>query len=219
MSSSPSDDAPNSYPTSFNDAVPNKEKTRHTEDVSPAPGLHAMSAEDRAAALRLANEADPGPALGSWGHIQFLMMCSVVIVCSCDTGFDTTIMSSVNSMRQFQNFFGLESGTPGTGIVFVSFDFGHPFLSCPLMLWSRVYTLSEGSVHSSRMRSCLILSDGDTRCYGATVSSCEWHPKNSILSKWRFFDLLFTQHRRYHLCQLDTHVHAPRRQVAHWVWL
>jgi MFS family permease len=35
------------------------------------------------------------------------------------TGFDGTVMSSVNSMTQYQTFFGLDSNdTSGTGIVF-----------------------------------------------------------------------------------------------------
>ncbi|ORX38190.1 general substrate transporter [Kockovaella imperatae] len=83
-----------------------------------------MSAEDRATALKLANEADPGPPISSWAHIQFLLTCFIVIVNSCDTGFDTTIMSSVNSMKQFQNFFGLTSGSPSTGIVFGIYTVG-----------------------------------------------------------------------------------------------
>jgi len=79
----------------------------------------SMSAEDRAAALRLAHEADPGPGLFSWRFACFIGTCFVVIVNSCDTGFDTTIMSSVNSMTTFQSYFGLKSATKGTGILFV----------------------------------------------------------------------------------------------------
>lgn len=90
-------------------------------DIAADPSNFAhMSAEDRATALRVAYDADPGPALASYRYLCFFMTCMVVIVNSCDTGFDTTIMSSVNSMRTFQNFFGLESATKGTGIVFVS---------------------------------------------------------------------------------------------------
>lgn len=79
-----------------------------------------MTAEDRATALKLAYEADPGPSTLSYRYLCFFLTCFVVIVNSCDTGFDTTIMSSVNSMTQFQSFFGLTSASPGTGIVFVS---------------------------------------------------------------------------------------------------
>jgi hypothetical protein len=80
----------------------------------------SMSAEDRAAALRLAHEADPGPGFFSYRFLCFIGTCFVVIVNSCDTGFDTTIMSSVNSMVTFQSYFGLVSASTGTGILFVS---------------------------------------------------------------------------------------------------
>jgi hypothetical protein len=80
----------------------------------------SMTAEDRATALKLAHEADPGPGLLSYRFICFIATCFVVIVNSCDTGFDTTIMSSVNSMVTFQSYFGLESASTGTGILFVS---------------------------------------------------------------------------------------------------
>lgn len=79
-----------------------------------------MSPEERATALKLAYEADPGPDVLSYRYLCFFLTCFVVIVNSCDTGFDTTIMSSVNSMTQFQSFFGLTGPTIGTGIVFVS---------------------------------------------------------------------------------------------------
>jgi hypothetical protein len=79
-----------------------------------------MNAEERAAAFKLAHEKDPGPAVMSIAYLRFFLSLCVVIVCSCDTGFDTTIMSSVNSMTQFQGFFGLASTSPSTGILFVS---------------------------------------------------------------------------------------------------
>ena len=79
-----------------------------------------MSAEERAAAMKLARELDPGPSIGSLRYIQFLLSVSIVIACSCDTGFDSTIMSSVNSMTQFQSYFGLVSASKGTGVLFVS---------------------------------------------------------------------------------------------------
>jgi hypothetical protein len=79
-----------------------------------------MTAEDRATALRLAHEADPGPGIFSYRFACFIATCFVVIVNSCDTGFDTTIMSSVNSMTTFQRYFGLVSASKGTGILFVS---------------------------------------------------------------------------------------------------
>lgn len=110
----------------IDDKHTNKETIMHLEGgdkhaESPMDMQFAtMSAEDRAAALRLAHEADPGPGLFSWRFACFIGTCFVVIVNSCDTGFDTTIMSSVNSMVTFQSYFGLVSASTGTGILFVS---------------------------------------------------------------------------------------------------
>lgn len=98
-----------------------KEKEEHLETVALADMHFAhMSAEERTTAFALAREIDPGPSTFSWRYLNFFMTMFVVIVCSCDTGFDTTIMSSVNSMTQFQGYFGLESASTGTGILFVS---------------------------------------------------------------------------------------------------
>lgn len=107
----------------FDDKHANKELAQHlerTDDMVGDEHFHTMTAEDRTTALRLATEVDPGPSISSWRHICFLATCFVVIVNSCDTGFDTTIMSSVNSMITFQEYFGLEGASTGTGILFVS---------------------------------------------------------------------------------------------------
>jgi hypothetical protein len=107
-----------------------KEMTQHIEgDHATFENRHfsTMTAEDRATALKLANEADPGPPIASYRFLCFIATCFVVIVNSCDTGFDTTIMSSVNSMITFQSYFGLEGASVGTGILFVSLNFVRKF--------------------------------------------------------------------------------------------
>jgi len=108
----------------YDDKHATKEMTMHLENDNEATfenrNFSTMTAEDRATALRLAHEADPGPALFSYRFLCFIGTCFIVIVNSCDTGFDTTIMSSVNSMVTFQSYFGLQSATTGTGILFVS---------------------------------------------------------------------------------------------------
>lgn len=94
-----------------------------------------MTAEERSTAMRLANELDPGPPVLSWTHIKFCLVALVVILNSGDSGksgdrspvsckadlpgYDPTIMSSVNSMYQFHDYFGLGQATAGTGVVFV----------------------------------------------------------------------------------------------------
>ena len=108
----------------YDDKHATKEMTMHLENDNEATfenrNFSSMTAEDRATALKLAHEADPGPGLFSYRFLCFIATCFVVIVNSCDTGFDTTIMSSVNSMVTFQSYFGLVSASTGTGILFVS---------------------------------------------------------------------------------------------------
>jgi hypothetical protein len=78
-----------------------------------------MTAEEKAAAIKLANEADPGPPLTSWRYFKFpspSVGLSLTVL-----GFDGTVMSSVNSMEQFQSYFGLPGPLAGgTSLVFVS---------------------------------------------------------------------------------------------------
>lgn len=76
-----------------------KDMISHLEhDSGEVAQFATLSAEERAAALKLAHEADPGPEIASWRFACFIATCFVVIVNSCDTGFDTTIMSSVVSL-------------------------------------------------------------------------------------------------------------------------
>lgn len=95
-------------------------------------GSH-MTAEERSTAMRLANELDPGPDMFRWRYILFLLTCLVVILNSGDSGmslnnadliltssgYDPTIMSSVNSMTQFHDYLGLRQASASTGVVFV----------------------------------------------------------------------------------------------------
>lgn len=48
-------------------------------------GSH-VSSEDRAAALKIAREADPGPAFNSIRYMRFTMLAMVACVCSGDNG-------------------------------------------------------------------------------------------------------------------------------------
>jgi MFS family permease len=81
--------------------------------------------EDRAVALKLAQDADPGPPAASWRMVKFTLMVLVVCMCSGDSGFDGTVMSSVNSMPRYLEFFGLPAGgNSKTGIVFGAYTVG-----------------------------------------------------------------------------------------------
>jgi len=45
-----------------------------------------MTAEEKAAAIKLANEADPGPPITSWRYFKFLVTAFLVILNSGDNG-------------------------------------------------------------------------------------------------------------------------------------
>lgn len=102
--------------TSLQDDSDKPSSIKHHEEVV------GTQEDERAVALRLARAADPGPGFWSPRGIAFLFYALVCCMCSGDTGFDGTIMSSVNSMTQFHKFFGFdpETGADKTGIVFVS---------------------------------------------------------------------------------------------------
>lgn len=82
----------------------------------------ATSEEERALAMRLARQHDPGPDRFSKRWWLFIAYALIVIQNSNDNGFDGSIMSSVNSMSQYHAYFDLSAtGTgPGISLVFVS---------------------------------------------------------------------------------------------------
>ncbi|KAH6912938.1 general substrate transporter [Coprinopsis sp. MPI-PUGE-AT-0042] len=88
--------------------------------------LHAVpkTPEERQAALREASAIDPGPEKGSWAAIQMYLITLVVCCCSGDSGFDSTVMGGINTMKQYQAYFGLTSVGSKTSIVFGIFTIG-----------------------------------------------------------------------------------------------
>lgn len=62
-----------------------------------------MTAEEKAAAIKLANEADPGPPVTSWRYLKFLVTAFLVILNSGDNGQSLfRISSTLNSGSLFQ---------------------------------------------------------------------------------------------------------------------
>lgn len=54
-------------------------------------GTH-ISNEDRAAALKMAHAADPGPDVYSWRYMKFVMLAIVACVCSGDNGLSSLLV-------------------------------------------------------------------------------------------------------------------------------
>ena len=103
--------------------------------------LQGTGLEDRQTALELAMKADPGPHLTSWRYIRMwlivLLMCMAqgdlgelaarhdrvgdVETESVTTGFDGTVIGSINTISQYQSYFNLGGeATTKAGTVFVS---------------------------------------------------------------------------------------------------
>ncbi|PFH53982.1 hypothetical protein AMATHDRAFT_72998 [Amanita thiersii Skay4041] len=78
----------------------------------------SRSPEERQLALKAALEIDPG--IGRWTlrAIQLYLVTLVVCCCSGDSGFDGTVMGGINSMKQYQQYFGLSGVGSKTSIIF-----------------------------------------------------------------------------------------------------
>jgi hypothetical protein len=190
-----------------------KDETEISQHVA-LEDLHLihMSPDERTAAFALARELDPGPPVFSWRYLNFFMSIVVVLVCSCDSGFDSTIMSSVNSMTQFQDYFGLISASTGTGILFVSplvpmlsaeelEGRAEARMACGVWLTNRVFTLSARSAPSSPISSSLIFSVEGGVWWEAILCSCTLPFHHALGSA-------DPQDRRHHLCQRQGHADA-----------
>ncbi|TDL26903.1 general substrate transporter [Rickenella mellea] len=82
------------------------------------------SPEERQAALNAALAIDPGVNGLSWRAFQLYLIALVVCFCSGDNGFDGTVMGGINSMKQYQHYFGMKAAGAKTGIVFGIFTVG-----------------------------------------------------------------------------------------------
>ncbi|RDB18019.1 Lactose permease [Hypsizygus marmoreus] len=79
---------------------------------------------ERQIALRKALEVDPGVTRLSLRAFQMYLVTLVVCCCSGDSGFDGTVMGGINSMAQYQHYFGLKGVGAKTSIVFGIFTIG-----------------------------------------------------------------------------------------------
>ncbi|TFK27739.1 general substrate transporter [Coprinopsis marcescibilis] len=109
-------------------ASPTDSIAKHTDEA--IKGTHAShrgtpkTPEERQAALREALTFDPGPKKWGWTAIQMYLITLVVCFCSGDSGFDSTVMGGINSMKQYQAYFGMTGVGSKTSIVFGIFTIG-----------------------------------------------------------------------------------------------
>lgn len=58
------------------------------------------------------------PSLWAKGHLKLYYCCAILYLLSSMSGYDGSLMSSINIMDDYQNYFGMESAGSGTGLVF-----------------------------------------------------------------------------------------------------
>jgi len=79
---------------------------------------------ERQLALQAALRVDPGVKRWSRRAFQMYLVTLVVCCCSGDNGFDGTVMGGINSMKQYQTYFGMTGVGSKTSIVFGIFTVG-----------------------------------------------------------------------------------------------
>lgn len=99
------------------------EQEKFDQETTRVRGL-PMSPMERQIALKAALEVDPGVSRFSFRAFQMYLITLVVCCCSGDSGFDGTVMGGINSMVQYQQYFGLTGVGKKTSIVFGIFTIG-----------------------------------------------------------------------------------------------
>ncbi|KDR82784.1 hypothetical protein GALMADRAFT_151830 [Galerina marginata CBS 339.88] len=94
-----------------------KHRAEHFEVIPQTP-------MEKQIALQAALKIDPGVKRFSWAAIQMYLVTFVICCCSGDSGFDGTVMGGINSMKQYQDYFGMTGVGSKTGIVFGIFTVG-----------------------------------------------------------------------------------------------
>ncbi|KAI0161230.1 lactose permease [Xylariaceae sp. FL1272] len=112
--------------------VAEKPQTRSPEkgdDASTSIRGGAPNAETYAA-IMATNAPDPrGP-----GYIKLYLLALTIFLCSTMSGYDSSLMSSINALPNYTEYFGLpESGNASTGIVFAIFQVGQ--IAGALFVW------------------------------------------------------------------------------------
>ncbi|PPQ80982.1 hypothetical protein CVT25_015135 [Psilocybe cyanescens] len=88
------------------DAKQEIEHVNHYHEKA-SPSIGPQTPMEKQLALQAALKVDPGVARFSWAAIQMYLVTLVICCCSGDSGFDGTVMGGINSMVQYQQYFGL----------------------------------------------------------------------------------------------------------------
>ncbi|KAI1266392.1 lactose permease [Xylariaceae sp. FL1019] len=97
-----------------------------TRNLQKEDGTSASTRGDKPnaetyAAIMATNPPNPrGP-----GYIKLYLLALTIFLCSTMSGYDSSLMSSINALPNYTEYFGLpESGDASTGIVFAIFQIG-----------------------------------------------------------------------------------------------
>ncbi|KAI0555991.1 hypothetical protein F4679DRAFT_13194 [Xylaria curta] len=90
----------------------------------------ADSAMENYATIMATNKPDPrGP-----GYIRLYILAATIFLCSTMSGFDSSLMGSINALPNYTRYFGLPTtGNASTGIVFAIFQVGQ--IGGALFVW------------------------------------------------------------------------------------
>ncbi|EJD50722.1 general substrate transporter [Auricularia subglabra TFB-10046 SS5] len=100
-----------------------KEQIDHVQDAPKT--FKVRTPEERQAQLLAATAADPGLTPWTARAVKFYLIVLCITCCSGDSGFDGTVMSGINAMKQYQHYFGLRDAGARTGIVFGIYTIGN----------------------------------------------------------------------------------------------
>ncbi|CAN6645532.1 hexose transporter Hxt13p [Trichomonascus vanleenenianus] len=127
---------------------PNTEKlaaTRHVEENNdedaenrslPGDVQFEKTIANAQANLHNAIEANR-PSLYGKGMIKLYAVCFLVYFCSTLNGFDGSLMGSINALPEYLDYYNMDQGSAGTGLVFSIFNIGG--MTGSLFIWISDY--------------------------------------------------------------------------------
>lgn len=77
------------------------------------------------------------PASFGRGMIQLYLSCGLIYLVSTLNGFDGSLMSSINALPEYQEYYGMEKASVGTGLVFSIYNIGQ--MAGSLFAWLADY--------------------------------------------------------------------------------
>lgn len=121
------------------------ERSNQADDVSMKEGAESENLEVDYKTILANRPVNPL----SWSRIRIYFTCLIIYLCSTMNGFDGSLMTSINTMDEYVDFFKLSGSSTGTGIIFSIYQIGQ--ISATIFIWladyiGRVKTIFAGTV-------------------------------------------------------------------------